>query len=385
MASVRQLTKPNRAGKKPWVVEYTDQEGKRRRVTPKGGLKTDAEKIRKQIEKCGSPAGPHIRITVEALCEIYIRRQEIDVRSGARSVGAHEKDISAYERFIRPKIGKVVVGRLGPGDVQNWIDNLSLRDRAKPRNIRNAFNFLRSALLEGQRLGYIVKNVAKEVPPRLPSVVQPDPIAVPNEAQVARLIAKSEGQFSLILRIAAITGMRIGEICALQWDCIDFETNTIRVQRSFCVKTRTLKRPKTRAGVRDIPLPPALKDALLAYKCKQHTKRSLFRKALKFVFADDYDRPIWRDKYIREWNALLSSCGFLDQAGRPLFRFHSLRHFAASSMIHADLPPKRIQYIMGHVSIQMTFDRYGRLFDDRGASRNALAQVEQRFITQGEA
>jgi integrase len=51
MASVRQLTKPNREGKRPWVVEYTDSAGRRRRTTPKSGMKVDADKMRVEVER----------------------------------------------------------------------------------------------------------------------------------------------------------------------------------------------------------------------------------------------------------------------------------------------------------------------------------------------
>ena len=55
------------------------------------------------------------------------------------------------------------------------------------------------------------------------------------------------------------------------------------------------------------------------------------------------------------WKPLLKACG-LD------FEFHSLRHAAASLFIELGWQPKRIQAVMGHSSITMTFDRYGHLF-----------------------
>jgi integrase len=57
------------------------------------------------------------------------------------------------------------------------------------------------------------------------------------------------------------------------------------------------------------------------------------------------------------WRPLLDACG-LD------YEFHSLRHAAASLFIETlGWSPKRIQTVMGHSSITMTFDRYGHLFD----------------------
>jgi integrase len=56
------------------------------------------------------------------------------------------------------------------------------------------------------------------------------------------------------------------------------------------------------------------------------------------------------------WVPLLKRCGM------PAYVFHSLRHAAASLFIELGWPPKRIQDVLGHSSISMTFDRYGHLF-----------------------
>ena len=52
----------------------------------------------------------------------------------------------------------------------------------------------------------------------------------------------------------------------------------------------------------------------------------------------------------------------VDAVGEPMFNFHTLRHFFASWAIERGFTPKRLQALLGHSSIQMTFDRYGHLF-----------------------
>ena len=69
--------------------------------------------------------------------------------------------------------------------------------------------------------------------------------------------------------------------------------------------------------------------------------------------------------------------GLVGEDGRPLYSVHALRHFAASLFIEQGFPPKRVQALMGHASITITFDRYGHLFptpeDDR--ARLVAAQL----------
>jgi integrase len=52
----------------------------------------------------------------------------------------------------------------------------------------------------------------------------------------------------------------------------------------------------------------------------------------------------------------------LDEEGEPKYGLHALRHFFASWAIERDFSAKRVQALLGHSSIQMTFDRYGHLF-----------------------
>jgi integrase len=56
--------------------------------------------------------------------------------------------------------------------------------------------------------------------------------------------------------------------------------------------------------------------------------------------------------------------GIVRPTGRPKYGFHSLRHFFASWAIEQGFPAKKLQALLGHASIQMTFDTYGGLFPD---------------------
>ena len=63
------------------------------------------------------------------------------------------------------------------------------------------------------------------------------------------------------------------------------------------------------------------------------------------------------------------------------YGFHSLRHAAASLFIaHLGWTPKRLQTVMGHSSIQMTFDLYGHLFEDTDGDREAMKKLEAAIV-----
>lgn len=80
---------------------------------------------------------------------------------------------------------------------------------------------------------------------------------------------------------------------------------------------------------------------------------------------------------MRVWYPLQRAAGLVDENGKPRFDFNSLRHYAASMWIEAGFSPKRLQGLLGHSSIQMTFDRYGHLFPSVGDDHSRFARIER--------
>jgi integrase len=72
----------------------------------------------------------------------------------------------------------------------------------------------------------------------------------------------------------------------------------------------------------------------------------------------------------------------VSEKGRAKYGFHALRHAAASLFIaHLGWTPKRVQAVMGHASITMTFDRYGHLFVDAEGDREAMKKLEAAVLS----
>jgi integrase len=79
----------------------------------------------------------------------------------------------------------------------------------------------------------------------------------------------------------------------------------------------------------------------------------------------------------RVWNPLQVVCGIVTDKGKARYNFHALRHAAASLFIaHLGWTPKRVQSVLGHASITMTFDRYGHLLTDHDGDREAMKKLE---------
>jgi integrase len=119
----------------------------------------------------------------------------------------------------------------------------------------------------------------------------------------------------------------------------------------------TIGMPKSSAGQREIPMSPTVLNTLREWKlaCPNSELDLVFPNTIGNVEPlSNIARRVWRP--------LQKKIGLVDAAGEPLFNFHTLRHFFASWAIERGFTPKRLQALLGHSSIQMTFDRYGHLF-----------------------
>jgi integrase len=115
--------------------------------------------------------------------------------------------------------------------------------------------------------------------------------------------------------------------------------------------------PKSAAGARDIPLTPIVVNALRQWK--------LVNGGYDLVFANRRGRVNPHTNFLRHvWKPLQQACGI------GHYEFHSLRHAVASLFIELGWQPKRVQDVLGHSSITMTFDRYGHLFPQGDVSED---------------
>src|SRR5262249_7938961 len=155
------------------------------------------------------------------------------------------------------------------------------------------------------------------------------------------------------------TGMRASELRGLPWSNVDLDAGIIHV-RQRADAWGAIGAPKSKAGKRDIPLPPIVINTLKAWKehCPAGERNLVFPNGAGNVESLP---NIWH----RMWSPLQIACGIATDGGKrdkegepvrkPKYGFHKLRHAAASLFIaHLGWSPKRVKTVMGHSSIKMT-------------------------------
>jgi integrase len=186
----------------------------------------------------------------------------------------------------------------------------------------------------------------------------------PTMAELNTLIDKAQGRWRPFIVTAIFTGMRQSELRGLTWANVDLDKGVIHV-RQRASQWNKIGAPKPKSGGRDIPLAPIVINTLRQWRLACPPGQ------LGLVFPTADGEIARMSTCHAAWRVLLKRCGL------PHYGFHMLRHAAASLFIkHLGWTPKRLQAVMGHSSINMTFDRYGHLFEDVTADREDMAKIE---------
>jgi integrase len=245
---------------------------------------------------------------------------------------------------------------------------------------RKVLASLKTLIAYAQAKGLVAQNVAREV--RMKAAERhKGKLEIPTKAELRVLMDRAPVRFRPFLVTAIFTGMRASELRGLRWEDVDLEAGIIHV-RQRADAWGSMGPPKSEAGDREIPLAPIVLNTL---------------KALRKVSQDGLVFPNGAGKVEshtnivhRAWGPLQMAAGVTREAKgkgkgakpvlRPKYGLHALRHAAASLFIEQGWTPKRIQAVMGHSSITMTFDTYGHLFRDLEADRDAMAKVEAAVL-----
>jgi integrase len=173
------------------------------------------------------------------------------------------------------------------------------------------------------------------------------------------------------------TGLRQGELAALSWSCIDFDSNTVHVRRSF--SHNNWSTPKSRRS-REVDMSDQLRAVLLDHRDRQIQRfgcvpvTELPKGAmLRMVFADSNGGPKDMDNFRRRAFAKM-----IEVSGLARFRFHDIRHTFASLLLAQGESLAYVRDQLGHASIQTTVDIYAHLIP--GANRNAVNRLDDHDL-----
>ncbi|WP_086315354.1 hypothetical protein A5821_002834 [Enterococcus sp. 7F3_DIV0205] len=222
-------------------------------------------------------------------------------------------------------------------------------------SIKIVFRIVKSCFEAAKERGFIYLNPCENT--ALPKNSKKNIQALTRAQQKAVEAESLMDEKGLPILLALETGMRIGEICALKWTDIDFESSLLRVERTkqrICLPNSTTGQrskivetaPKTANSTRVIPLTTKIKKVLLYWK--SHS-------SAEYVVTSD-NRSIEPRTVSYRFEKIKQKLGLFNMP------FHALRHTFATRCVELGVNIAAISSLLGHSSIKLTLDTYTNSF-----------------------
>jgi integrase len=383
MSSVRKRILPS--GETRWMVDYKDLQGERRAKQ----FKTKSEAVAFETKtRADIASGVHVAdsvsITVSQAADFWLQRARVEELEAST--------IKQYREHVRhhilPLLGSTRLSRLTKPAVEEFRDKL-LQSRSRVLT-RKVLTSLKGILAEAQRRGLTGQNVAIGTKVTMAKRHE-EKVAIPSKDEIrailnvtAELWPPTCGWAWRPLVITALfSGLRASELRGLAWDHIDFAERVIHVQQRADFKNK-IGSPKSAAGIRDVPMPPMMINTLKQWRLacpKSALNLAVPTKAGTIISNSNTHRQCWRPllRALKLVDIVADESGEMIEV--PRYRFHDLRHAAASLFIDQGWQAKKVQTVLGHSSITITFDRYGHLWKTSEDDADAMAEIEKRLFS----
>jgi integrase len=376
VASIRKRTwKSGGVERTAWVCDYFDQAGKRRLKTFVTKKEADAWAVTARHEvKTGIHTPASVSVTVTEAFTRWI----VDCEANGLERGTIVQRQGHLRHHVTPFIGGEKLSTLTMPRIRQFDADLRQAGRSLAMR-RKVLTNLKTALTFAQGQGLVAQNVASGVKirgdARSRAAKLKAGVDFPTKEEIRTLLDNAPERWRAFFVVAVFTGLRASELRGLRWSDIDLDGGKLTVSQRADAWFK-IGAPKSAAGKRDVPLVPMAINALRQWKSVCPVGES------GLAFPNDSGNVEGLPNIQRRvWDPLQVKCGLTDAEGFARYRFHSLRHAAASLFIaHLGWTPKRVQEVLGHASITMTFDRYGHMFADPEGDREAMRKLEAAIV-----
>ena len=332
-----------RDGRWEYRVYHGKKDGKRLFKSFYGRTPGEAVRRKEQFSRRCEEATAITEMTVRELLDEWLKVVSPNVKEST----AANYHMKAHKHLI-PAFGDIHCCDLTPGRVCGFID-AKMKAGLSARYLSDILGMLRSVYRYAARV-YHIKNMTEGI--MLPKKQRPD-VRMPDRDQRERIgcyLSEHPSVTAVGISLSANMGLRIGEVCALQWSDIDLKKRTLTVSRTIqriqctegTARTKLLiSEPKSGSSKRTIPIPACLMELLKKYRDSGDI----------YVVSGKKDPIEPRTMQYRFANILM-------RAGLPSFHYHSLRHLFATRCAQSGADIKTLSEILGHSSVKITLDSY---------------------------
>lgn len=342
--------------KSTWYVQfyYQDWQGKNVKKR-KRGFKTKREALAWESEFKNS-VDVNMNITLAEFVEIYFQDKSGELKE--RSI---KNKRYMLERHVIPYLGKRRMDEITPSDVINW--QKVMREKGyKPTYLRMVNNQLVALFTHAHNIYNLENSPCKKVKKMGKSDADKLSFWTKQDFDLFMATVDKRDRYYLIFMILFWTGCREGELLALTLNDIDFERNTINIDKTYFRSggKDIITTPKTEGSVRVITIPQFLKEELEKYVSQ-----------LFDYPKDERLFPITARAVQKKLKAQI------EKAGVPAIRVHDFRHSHVAFLINEGVQPLLIKERLGHKDIRITMNTYGHLYPNQQKSVADLLDSKQ--------
>lgn len=296
------------------------------------------------------------KMTVNEWLDIWLKDYQISVKDSTAYL--YERQAKLY---LRPALGNIPLETLKAHMVQRLYNSLSQEHDGQPalsaKTIKNIHGVLHRALDQAQKMGYIRNNPLAAV--TLPRIEKKQ-IKPLEDGELCAFLKEICGDpYELVYFVTVFTGLRQGEVLGLTWDCVNFDKQTLLINKQhgkrkgtceYCFSSLKNDRPRV------IEAANSVMDALRMQKARQQRWATLLRGEWNnpdnLVFTTETGRYLCNQTVYLAFKKVMRRL-HLDEV-----RFHDLRHtFAVNSLKSGD-DIKTVQENLGHQTAAFTLDVY---------------------------
>ncbi|MBZ9808148.1 tyrosine-type recombinase/integrase [Mesorhizobium sp. ESP-6-2] len=376
MATIRKRELPS--GRIVWQADYRDGGGKRRdKQFPTKKAADDFLLTARGQVRSGTHVAESQSKTIDQAAKLWLTQAEKAGRE--RATVARYK--STYELYVKPRFGATKLSAITTPMIQTFIDDLTGTMSAS--SLAKVHGALVSIFKHAVSRGHAATNPARDI--QMPSATRdkarPE---MPTKEELRAILKATPARWIPFIRTAMLTGMRASELRGLQWRDVDLAAGIIHVRRRVD-RYNEFGPPKSEAGTRDIPISDSMVVTLKTWKaeCPKGEHGLVFPNGEGNIegHANLLHRVFWP---VQITAGVTIETDKKNEDGKPIvdakYSLHALRHAAAALFIEQGFPPKKVQTLMGHASLQMTYDVYGYLFKSEDDDRVKIAEMEAALL-----
>ena len=278
-----------------------------------------------------------------------------------------------YVQHINSHLGELDLVEITPYVLQCYVTellktgNLRTGEGLSANSVNSIITVIQNTLKTAYSLGIIGEYVGDKIKRPRSSEKKVECFSVSEQKKIEQYILNEENTRLFGILLCLYTGLRIGELLALEWSDIDMSKGELRVNKTCHygkdekgVFGRINDIPKTQASIRTIPIPKQLMPRLREAKKKSRSTH---------VVANGSNLISIRS-YQRSFSALLKKLNIQHRG------FHSLRHTFATRALECGMDVKTLSEILGHKNPTVTLNRYAHsLMEHKKEMMNKLGKL----------